>query len=86
MLAQVTLLVPHFSSPKNLGKSLLRYYGLLIFGALLKRKKKKNLIFSKRIVDFLLFFFFFFPCLKMGYNAVGIPRNPRPSGHALLRS
>lgn len=39
MLAQVILLVLHSSSPKNSGKSLLRYNGLLIFGALLKKKK-----------------------------------------------
>lgn len=53
MLAQVSLL--HSSSPKNSGKSLLRYNGLLIFGALLF---KKNLIYRKLILDFLEFFFF----------------------------
>lgn len=78
MLAQVSLL--HSSSPKNSGKSLLRYNGLLIFGALLF---KKNLIYRKRILDFLEFFF---SCLKMGYSAIGILRNLGPSGHTLLSS
>lgn len=59
MLAQVTLLIPRSSSPKNSGKSLLRYNGLLIFGALLKNK---NLISNKLILDFLEFVFF--PVLK----------------------
>lgn len=62
MLAQVILLVLHSSSPKNSGRSLLRYNGLFILGALLK---KKNLIYSKLILDFLEVFF---SSLKMRYN------------------